>query len=50
MTNGGGNVWNNEFKKGKHLSEEHKRKISESGKRLHKTKNNSMENNPRSKK
>lgn len=50
MTDGGGNVWNNEFKKGKHLSEEHKRKISESGKKLHKTKNNSMENNPRSKK
>lgn len=50
MTDGGGHVWDNRFKKGKKLSEEHKRKISESGRRLHKTKNNSMENNPRSKK
>lgn len=50
MTNGGGNVWNNEFKKGVPLSEEHKKKISESGKKLHKTKNNSMEHNPKAKK
>lgn len=49
MTNGGGNVWNNESKKGRRLSEEHRRKISESEKKLHKTKNNSMENNPKAK-
>lgn len=49
MTNGGGNVWNNESKKGKSLSREHRRKISESRKKLHRTKNNSMENNPRAK-
>lgn len=49
MTDGGGRVWDNGFKKGKSLSEEHKRKISESGKNLHKTKDNSMEKNPKAK-
>lgn len=50
MTTGGGNVWNNECKKGKPLSEEHRRKISESGRKLHRTKNNSMDKNPKAKK
>ena len=50
MTSGGGYVWDNSVKRGIHLSEEHKKKISETLKKKGITKNNSLEHNPKAKK